>query len=281
MKEIALLFGPDRNLVGTLTLPVSVPQRPLAFLLTGAGVIHRIGPHRINVKLARHLAQLGFASLRFDLAGQGDSRSAASTVGYAEQAVVDMRAAMDHVGRTIDVQRFAIAGICSGADNAFATAQTDKRVEALFLVDGQHYSTSKTRIVRWQRRIKGPILKAIAPWLTKLSKGWLKRRDASEREAERALALATAETRPFSEQQIYAQAMQALVERQVQICLLFSGSLLTSYNYASQFREVFTGESFVDKVEVQYCPEIDHTMTPLGAQQDLQNRVAAWALRLP
>jgi dienelactone hydrolase len=276
MKEIALQFGPERNLVGTLTLPVSAAQRPLALILTGAGVIHRIGPHRINVKLARHLAQLGFASLRFDLAGQGDSRSAASSLGYTEQAVVDMRAAMDHVGRTIDVQRFAIAGICSGANNAFAAAQTDTRVEALFLIDGEHFSTSKTRIVRWQRRIKGPILKAIAPWLSKLTKAVVSRRGAAERDAAQAMA----ETRPFSEQQVYAQAMQALVEREVQTCLLFSGSLLTTYNYASQFQEVFAGHDFVKQVEVQYCPEIDHTMTPRGAQQDLLNRVAAWALRL-
>jgi hypothetical protein len=28
---------------------------------------------------------------------------------------------------------------------------------------------------------------------------------------------------------------------------------------------------------VQYCPDIDHTITPLGAQQNLLERVGAWA----
>jgi hypothetical protein len=97
-------------------------------------------------------------------------------------------------------------------------------------------------------------LKAIAPWLSKLTKAVVSRRGAAERDAAQAMA----ETRPFSEQQVYAQAMQALVEREVQTCLLFSGSLLTTYNYASQFQEVFAGHDFVKQVEVQYCPEIDH-----------------------
>ena len=107
MNEIPLVFGADRHLVGILTLPSQGDPRPIAFLLINAGVIHRVGPHRINVKLARHLAGLGFASLRFDLSGQGDSRNAlsAGTIGHAQQSIADLRAAMDHLTRTLDVLR--------------------------------------------------------------------------------------------------------------------------------------------------------------------------------
>jgi hypothetical protein len=42
------------------------------------GANHRIGPRRINVKLARVLAARGVSSLRFDLGGVGDSETPTS-----------------------------------------------------------------------------------------------------------------------------------------------------------------------------------------------------------
>jgi pimeloyl-ACP methyl ester carboxylesterase len=271
MKEIPLQFGTHRHLVGTLTLPTSTPQSDTAFVLMGAGVIHRIGPHRINVKLARHLATMGFASIRFDLSGQGDSSNAQGNLGYAQQAVADIQAAMDHLARTLDVHRFALAGICSGAFNSFATAQVDARVCGLFLIDGQHYPTWKTQSIGWLRRMKGPVWKMVAPWLWQRAKKLASKSSL----AEQAAAANGGWSHPA--QDIYAQAMQALCAREVRICLLFSGSLLRTYNYAGQFKDAFAGQGFVDKISVQYCPDIDHTITPLGAQQNLLERVGAWA----
>ena len=274
MNEIALVFGADRSLVGTLTLPSAATPNPIAFVLLNAGVIHRIGPHRVNVKLARHLAAQGFASLRFDLSGQGDSRSAPGAVNYAQQAVVDIRAAMDHLARTANVHRFAIAGICSGADHGWSTALVDPRVVGLCLLDGYTYPTAKTRWVRYQRRLKGPILSAILPWI-----GRRLRKLAEERRTAQDVQANTS-GRPFLSQEDYARAMQALVDRGVQVHLLFSGSLLPQYNYPEQFKDAFAGHAFKDKVKAQYCPDLDHTLTPLGAQRELLARVGDWAASL-
>jgi pimeloyl-ACP methyl ester carboxylesterase len=270
MKEIAQLFGADRNLVGTLTLPDTPTRQPVAFLLTGAGVIHRMGPHRINVKLARHLASLGFATLRFDLSGQGDSRSTSSTLNFADQAVSDMRAAMDHLTRTLDVQRFAITGICSGADVAFATAQADPRACGVFMIDGYHYPTEKTAKMRWKHRLKGSILSAIGPWLLRRIKRFLTPSTPGQKPV-------PTYGRHFPAIEIYATALQKLVDQGTQVYLLFSGSLLTSYNYAEQFEEAFAGHAFVKKVDAHYAAGIDHTVTPLAAQRELIERVSTWA----
>jgi pimeloyl-ACP methyl ester carboxylesterase len=270
MKEIAVLFGAHRNLVGTLCIPTNMAVHKTAFVLTGAGVIHRIGPHRINVKLARRLAQLGFASIRFDLSGQGDSQHASSNLDFAQQAISDIKAAMDHVARTLDIHRFAMLGICSGADNALASAQADPRLNNLFLIDGYHYPTDKTSKIRRQRRLQGPIVKAIAPWLM--------------RKLKQLRATGTASTpteipngRPFPEKEIYTHTLQTLTERGAQIYLLFSASLLSTYNYQEQFTQAFAGQPFVDKIQAQHCPHIDHTVTPLAAQHQLLERVVTWA----
>jgi hypothetical protein len=34
-------------------------------------------------------------------------------------------------------------------------------------------------------------------------------------------------------------------------------------------------------VDAQYCPDLDHTLTPLGAQRELLQRVGDWAVSLP
>ncbi|MFT3954888.1 MAG: alpha/beta hydrolase [Piscinibacter sp.] len=131
MLELAVSFGPGKHLSGTLALPDELGGRPVGFIMLNAGVIHRIGPHRFNVRLARALADQGWPSLRFDLAGQGDSDNAPQVQAFERQIVADLRAAMDHLGRTAGVERFVIAGICSGAHRGLAVAQEDERVIGL------------------------------------------------------------------------------------------------------------------------------------------------------
>ena len=63
--EMVVRFGDAESLVGIVTLP-SAPTNSTAVVLLNAGVIHRVGPHRMNVQLARRLAARGFTALRFD-----------------------------------------------------------------------------------------------------------------------------------------------------------------------------------------------------------------------
>jgi dienelactone hydrolase len=268
MTELPVVFGAERHLVGTLTLPDGATRAPVAFLLLNAGIVNRTGPHRINVKLARRLAAEGYASLRFDLSGQGDSRVSSSTGTFAEQNVADLRAAMDHVGRTIDLHRFAIAGICSGADNGWGAAQVDERVTGLFMIDGFAFPTAKTRWVRLRLRAQGPILSAILPVL---------RRRLAAFTARRAPDAAVDYGRWHPTREHYVRVMQALVDRGVRMCLLFSGSMLPQYNHESQFRDAFAGEDFATRVRTEYQPLIDHTVTPIDAQRRLVDLVIDWA----
>ena len=61
MREEVLLFGRTRALVGIITDPPHAARRqPLpAVILVNVGLVHRVGPNRLYVKLARSLAALG------------------------------------------------------------------------------------------------------------------------------------------------------------------------------------------------------------------------------
>ena len=75
MNQQVCNFGTDGHLFGILTTPdeeVRVEGAPIALILN-AGIVHRIGPFRLNVDIARQLAELGFSTLRMDLSGLGDS----------------------------------------------------------------------------------------------------------------------------------------------------------------------------------------------------------------
>src|SRR3954464_13203392 len=76
LTEEVLQFGEGGRLFGILTLPSVRPRNAHklpVFVFLSAGLLHRVGPYRLHVRLGRELARMGFTSLRVDLAGTGDS----------------------------------------------------------------------------------------------------------------------------------------------------------------------------------------------------------------
>lgn len=137
MKETALLFGNNRSLVGILSEPAGHPPADSlpAVLLLNAGLVHRVGPNRIYVKMARHLTSLGFTVLRFDFSGIGDSKARLDHLPLVDSSVAETRAAMDWLHRARGVERFMVTGICSGAAVSFETACRDSRIVGVLLIN--------------------------------------------------------------------------------------------------------------------------------------------------
>lgn len=138
MKEKAVLFGKFNTLVGVVTLPDDDPPhtapRP-AVILSNAGLIHRIGPNRIYVKLARVLAQHGFPVLRFDLSGAGDSKARPDHMPVEQYTIDDVLQAMDYLAEFSGSQKFVLGGHCAGAYHSFRTADQDARVIGVIMIN--------------------------------------------------------------------------------------------------------------------------------------------------
>jgi len=148
VEENIVTFGSNRSLVGVITDPAETPadaNRP-TFVFSNSGVIHRVGPNRIYVKLARDLASLGFRVLRFDLSGIGDSKTRQDNTPYPQSAVEETRQAMDYLATTFGAERFIVSGICSGAGIALQTARCDDRVCGVVAINnpGQVAADPKT-----------------------------------------------------------------------------------------------------------------------------------------
>jgi pimeloyl-ACP methyl ester carboxylesterase len=309
IEEVTHVFGSEDRLVGISTR-LAAGRPKLGVVLINAGVIHRVGPHRSSVKLARALAPLGAVVLRFDLSGVGDSQLSTRALPYHEQAVEDVRDALDMLRGEFGVQRFVVFGICSGAVHACSTALADDRVVGVVLFDGYAYPTWKTPIATaWaMARVLPPrqLLSKVWKQTQKRWQAWLEPASASSTPGLPASALAPmavpnsvastvdvpvdasglsrADTTrnpavtggPTLTQLQFRSVMQTLIARGVQVYLIYSGSVREVYSYTHQLRDNFGRNSFLRHIRYDFFPDLDHTLTTLAGQRQIEQTMRHW-----
>jgi alpha-beta hydrolase superfamily lysophospholipase len=140
VREHAAHFGPNDQLFGVVTHAArerASSSKPTLLFLVG-GVNHHVGQNRMYTRWARRWAVDGYASLRFDLAGFGDSGEAHGGGDgklHCPESVGDVRVAMDYMGQLCGSRSFAIIGLCSGALLGFHAALEDARIVSLGLLN--------------------------------------------------------------------------------------------------------------------------------------------------
>lgn len=132
MREDLIAFdGPLGVLRGVLHRPDGETPAPTVLLLHGFTGNH-IEDEHLFVQAARHLCAAGFAVLRFDFYGSGNSDGTFEDMTVGTE-VADARAALDWLADQpgIDPDRYAVLGLSlGGAVTAFVAAQ-DERVRAI------------------------------------------------------------------------------------------------------------------------------------------------------
>jgi hypothetical protein len=186
------------------------------------GANHRVGPRRINVKLAHALAARGVGSLRLDLGGIGDSDAPATADDLPSRAVRDLRAGMDLLEETLGIREFVIVGMCSGAEHAMSTAAADARVVGLSLFDGYAFPQRRTR---WERTLRRALAAPAHPSFAGKTRRWLKRHVLRSEAARPMPGFFTQEISPEATAAWFGRTMALLAERNVAMQLLYSGSL--------------------------------------------------------
>jgi pimeloyl-ACP methyl ester carboxylesterase len=268
VKERAVTFGPEGGLFGILHEPDTSNDLP-AVLLLNAGLVHRVGPCRMSVDLARRLASLGFASLRFDLSGVGDSAPRPDLPDLPKRILADVANAMDLVEQRRGARRFVVAGMGSGAINAHRAAAADPRVVGFVMLDGYAYPTYQFTL----RRCGSRLLNAAS------AISFVSRQLASIIHSQPAPPSAADDeilSQDFPPQERIAGELRQMMERNVSLLMVFSGSWHLSFNYPEQIRDNFPDVPFGDRLTVEHFPEADHAYTLLQDRERLTSRVLAW-----
>lgn len=284
VKETVQSFGPSRRLVGVLARPDAGAARAggVAVVILNAGIIHRTGPNRLHVRIARRLASRGMPTLRFDLPGIGDSPTLGTPGSAIEEAVVGIGAALDELERLDVASRFVVFGLCSGADLAFLTASLDPRVVGTVLIDPNRiFPTWKSRLIRMVRPALRPVV-----WFRALTGRYDLFQKLSEhfRPDGRGEDGATTEEAPPppgvpSDAEVRAQVRAALgdfVERDVRILYIVTRHYRSEYVYRRQFHDAFPDIDLGDRVTVEIMHTAHHTFTRESSRELLERTVDEW-----
>ena len=252
MNETTCQFGPQRQLAGVLTEPAGA--RPSSTLvLISAGLVPKYGPYRLYAELARHLAGLGVATLRFDLGDIGDSRPVHTGVALEERTRLEIGAALQFLAERFGTLPVVLGGLCSGAEDAFRYAEFDPRVSGVVLIDPFSYHTSGW----WWRHRLYRLARAAA-----LTLRAFKRTPAQGHPAD-ALRL----NYKHMDQGRARRILGTLVARGTRAHFIYTGGARPDFNHAGQLAAMFPGLDFHGLVDVDDFPELEH-MQPLQAERD-------------
>jgi len=146
VKERVQFVSNGLELAGVLQLPDGLKkgERRAAFL-----VLHGFGSNKDGgnvVTVSNLLTGLGYATLRFDMRGCGDSQGARGRTICLEQ-VEDTRAALDYLSRNenVDTRRIGVIGHSFGAAVAVYAAGVDSRIAACVSAGGWGNGVKKFR----------------------------------------------------------------------------------------------------------------------------------------
>lgn len=145
-RETPVRFGTGDGLFGTVCEPIG-PATGVAVLILTTALDPQAGWARTGAELARRLAALGIASLRYDSAGVADSPPIAGRrrqVLYDPLQSEDVRLAFAYLRERLQPSKCMVVGRCSGAYLAFRAVVSDPRWDACVAINPNDF--------RWRYR---------------------------------------------------------------------------------------------------------------------------------
>ncbi len=246
------------------------------------------------------MADLGIASLRFDLSGIGESLAVGSQGTSLQRAQHEVGEAMDWLSQQFGFEQFLLFGLCSGADDALATAVQDDRVVGLSLLDGCGYRTPWFYInfiaYKYLPKLLSPgkLASKFASWMNATA-------------AARSMPMGV-DIREYPAREIAESQLVALVNRGVRLQFVYTGGAIDYYSYDDQFFDMFPSlakykpprAKALDRrlsrnspcdpasvngtraehsrypISVEYMPEADHLLMIQSDREKLLNKLTAW-----
>ena len=270
MRERVCQFGPANGLFGILTEPDAdskVEGAPIALILN-AGIVHRVGPFRMHVDIARQLAEMGYSTLRLDLSGLGDSSPRTGKLDSKDRARLDVADAMKFLTAQTGIDEFVLLGLCSGAYNAHQVATEDERIVGAVFLDGIVFRTFGY-FFRKQLRYLRPRF-----WRNAIKRRWSHEGFTSNDAAGSALAESEFFGGDLSKDEVISD-LNSLMHRGVQMLFLYTDGY-DDICGRSQFREMYGLRPDDGQLQVEYYPKSEHTFRLIENRKAACDRVASW-----
>jgi len=284
VREQAVSLGRHGSMLGILS-PGAADRdsnRPCIVILN-AGIVHRVGPSRLHVLMARRLATAGFTVVRFDLSGIGDSERRTDGLAPLDAALADIGEVLDSLEAKLQRRRFILFGLCSGADQAVLYAGRDPRVTGVMFVDPHIPRTYKYYLHYYGRRLfRGSswlnILQGRHPMFHSRS-----RRAGADRPS---LAATAATDRPDVElirqltskkvRDFLENAYRAALAQDNRLLAIFTGGLEAQHCYREQLLDAFPTVPFGSRLRLEYFGDADHMFESRAQRDALIDLITSW-----
>ncbi|MBM4117230.1 hypothetical protein FJ251_05710 [bacterium] len=297
-EEILVFTSGGHRLPGILSRPAQPRAGAPGVLLCSPGLKHRVGPHRLHLKLARFFTERGLFVYRFDFHGTGDAEGtlfsdevpvlheAVQNGHFAENATDAVAAFCAASG----VREVIACGLCGGAITGLYAAERDPRVTGLIgfqlpvkvldqeadfadQISGEYsdfiltlYLKKLVNPAAWRNFFSGKSEYRLI-WKTATRRlGRLTGRRAPAPAAKREI--------PAGMNRNFLRAYDA-VERRLAMLWIYSEQERARYDFEGDFEQVCLAGRTKPYTKV-VIPESNHEFAPDAAQQRLLEVIDAW-----
>jgi len=264
MHEQVIQFGDQNSLVGILCSPEIIKPDTPALIMINAGALHRVGPCRSAVSMARYIAQQGYQSFRFDLPGIGDSGFGSTASDVPLAAKKGILQAMDALEVQCGTSTFILHGLCAGARDAFNAAVADERVTGLSMIDSHAYRT-----LTYYRIQIIDFLRTPSRWLNAIQVRLLPKKINVQSNKEEQQLFENPLWEAYPSRKLVEAGFKKLTQRKVKILATYTGTWAPEYNYKEQFKAMYSGVNFGSLLTINFMPEATHTMPVRAHQQQV------------
>lgn len=263
------VFGDQQNLVGWYSAPAARLKSDVAVVMLTPGMLSHVGPMRLHVQLARGLERMGMASFRFDLSGIGESLPSGASGCSLERAATEICQALDWLETQYGWQKFALFGLCSGADDALAASLREERIVGLSLMDGCGFRTNRFYLNHFSQKYL-PKLLSFQKWQELLAN-----RFGGGSRAYRTMPMGQ-DVREFADRETCQKQIQTLLSRGTRMQWIYTGGSIDYYSYVNQFFEMFPLVRPNPLLSIQHYPNVDHLATMQRDREQIQNAILDW-----
>jgi hypothetical protein len=269
MREQIVYLNNHTDTFGIVSMPGNeVYKEDFMVLLLNAGIINHLGPNRLHVRLARAISDMGYLAMRWDYDVIRATDQDMQEYSYQGDRVKEISDVMDAVEHTFRVKRFVLAGICSGADNAYTAALTDKRVIGVISVNGSFMEGDTLNSIfpalekSIARRYYKKAFMAPYKWLNMIKQG-----PGHIKQTLHNITSATKEPVPFPriDFSMLQANLSALQDRNIPLHLVYSDGSIGYEIYIKYLEKQFSN----DHIHVKLIKNCDHIFTTAINQDKL------------
>lgn len=275
MAESVHLLGKNSTPIGVLSKPdAGKPRSDLAVIFLNSGLLHRVGPFRLYVSLARRLATQGVASVRIDQSGKGDSerRKGLSFIDSIRKDFEDTAAFLETAA---GARRFVVLGLCSGADDALYLAAEYPQIAGAALLEAYAFRTPSYYLRHYgPRLVRADVWSA---WAGRAAQFAVRRLEAFVRGSK------TGEDPPeigairdFVGGAEMQRRYRAVVERGGKLLCVFTDGSRSYYNYRGQLAGYLRLGEGTKLVTEAYLPSAKHTYPLSAHREQAMDEVCRW-----